>query len=379
MKKFSTAVLVIAFASHSHAADSDEVMKSPRCAFLPNAPDQHVVVKGDTLWDIFGKFLQHAWCWPQVWGLNREQIRNPHWIYPGQIVYFDRAAGRLRLGKPVDNVAAQPADDTGGLQTMRLSPQLRTEGLGQEAVPAIPSNVIEPFLSQPLIVTESELKDAPRIVAAREERVILGKNDKAYVTGDIKAGTSFQVFRPGTPLKDPVTHELLGYEAPYLGTVKLERAAHSAGEAHVFDIVSAKEEMGIGDRLLPVPPTPILNYVPHPPEKQIDARIVSVYGGVSQAGQNQIVSINRGKKHGIDLGTVLELYRYGMVVTDKTADKFWTIGDIGRKKVKLPDYQYGSLFIFRTFDNISYGLVMQVTDSVHVGDIAKSPEQAGTE
>lgn len=379
MKKFSTAVLVLAFASHTHAADSDEAAQSPRCAFLSNAPDQHVVVKGDTLWDISGKFLQHAWCWPQVWGLNREQIHNPHWIYPGQIVYFDRAAGRLRLGKPVGNSTASAAAGAGGLQTTRLSPQLRTEGLGQQAVPSIPPNVIEPFLSQPLIVTEDELKDAPRIVAAREERVVLGKNDTAYVSGDIKAGTSFQVFRPGTPLKDPVTHKLLAYEAAYLGTVKLERAARSPGEAHVFNIVNAKEEMGIGDRLLPMPPTPILNYVPHPPEKFVDARIVSVYGGVSQAGQNQIVSINRGKKDGIDLGTVLELYRYGPVVTDKTDDKFWMIGEIGRKKVKLPDYQYGSLFIFRIFDNISYGLVMQVTDSVHIGDIAKSPEQTGAD
>lgn len=382
MKKFSTAALVLAFASNSYAADSKEASNSPRCAFLPNAPDQHVVVKGDTLWDISGKFLQHAWCWPQVWGLNREEIRNPHWIYPGQIVYFDRAAGRLRLDKPAADSsasAAPAADNDRGLTTMRLSPQLRTEGLGQQAVPSIPANEIEPFLSQPLIVTEGELKDAPRIVATREERVILGKNDKAYVSGDIKAGTSFQVFRPGTPLKDPATNELLAYEAAYLGTVKLERAARSPDEAHVFNIVSAKEEMGTGDRLLPVPPTPILNYMPHPPENQIDARIVSVYGGVSQAGQNQIVSINRGKKDGIDLGTVLELYRYGQTVTDKTDDKFWSIGAIGRKKVKLPDYQYGSLFIFRIFDHISYGLVRQVTESVHVGDIAKSPEQANPE
>jgi nucleoid-associated protein YgaU len=372
MKKFSTAALLLALASatHSFAASDENAANSPRCAFLPNAPDQHTVVRGDTLWGISGKFLQHAWCWPQVWGMNKEEIRNPHWIYPGQTVYFDRVAGRLRLGKPVSGAANEP----NGLPTVRLTPQVRTEGLGQEAVPAIPSNVIEPFLSQPLVLADDELKDAPRIVATHESRVMLGKDDKAYVRGDLKAGTSFQVFRPGTALKDPDSNQIIGYEAAYLGTLKLERAAQANNEAHVFKVVSVKQEMAVGDRLLPVPPTPILNYVPHPPENQVNARIVSVYGGVSQAGQNQIVTVNRGKKDGLDLGTVLELYRYGQLITDRT-DKgsFWSMS-MFKEKVKLPDSQYGSLFIFRVFDNISYGLVMQVTDSVQIGDVAKSPE-----
>jgi hypothetical protein len=368
MKKFSTAALLLAFActSNSFAATDAKAAKAPRCAFLPNAPDQHVVTRGDTLWDISSKFLEHAWCWPQVWGMNREQIHNPHWIYPGQIVYFDRAAGRLRLGSPVGT-------DAGGVPTVHLAPQLRTEGLGQQAVPSIPSNAIEPFLSQPLIVEQDELKDAPRIVATEEGRVILGKNDKAYVRGDLKSGTSFQVFRPGTPLKDPVTKTVIGYEAAYLGSVKLERAATAANEAHAFKVVDVKQEMAVGDRLLPMPPTPILNYVPHPPEQAVDARVVSVYGGVSQAGQNQIVSINRGSKDGLDLGTVLELYRFGRTVTDRTSGN--GNGWFSKKEqVKLPDQQYGSLFVFRIFNNISYALVMQVTDPVQIGDIAKSPE-----
>lgn len=368
MKKFSTAAFLFAFAASSHSlAADDNTSSTARCAFRPNAPDQHLVVRGDTLWDISGKFLQHPWCWPQVWGMNREEIRNPHWIYPGQIVYLDRAAGRLRLGKPI--AGASNAD----IQTVRLTPQVRTEGLGQDAVPAIPSNAIEPFLAQPLVVQESELNSAPRIVAAQERRVVLGRDDKAYVRGELGAGTSFQVFRPGTPLKDPVTKEVLGYEAAYLGTVKLERAARAEDEAHVFRVVTAKEEMGVGDRLLPLPPTPILNYVPHPPEQPVDARIVSVYGGVTQAGQNQIVTVNRGKKDGLDVGSVLELYRFGEVVIDRT-DTTASRWSSNKKKVKLPDYQYGNLFIFRVFDNLAYGLVMQVSESVQIGDVAKSPE-----
>jgi LysM domain len=368
MKKFSTAVLVFALAAAFDGAAM--AATAGRCAFLPNAPDQHVVVRGDTLWDISGKFLQHAWCWPEVWGMNKEEIHNPHWIYPGQVVYLDRAAGKLRLGNAVNGSAA----DASGVPTVRLNPQLRTEGLGQLAVPAIPSNVIEPFLAQPLIVEEGQLRDAPRIVATQEGRVNMAKDDKAYVRGDIQAGTSFQVFRPGVPLKDPATGKVIAYEAAYLGTIKLQRPARATDEAHVFSVVESKQEMGVGDRLLPVPPTPILNYVPHPPEKLVDARIVSVYGGVTQAGQNQIVSVNRGRNDGLDLGTVLELYRFGPIVTDRTEGGMLSFIPWGRPKIKLPDSQYGSLFIFRVFDNISYGLVMQVTDTVQIGDVARSPE-----
>jgi hypothetical protein len=357
MKKFSTAALLLAFASvfSPLAAGSAQAATTARCEFLANAPDQHVVVRGDTLWGIAGKFLQNPWCWPQVWNMNREDIRNPHWIYPGQIVYFDRAAGRLRLGKPA----------SGALPEVRLSPQVRTEGMGKDAVPAIPANAIEPFLSQPLVVEDNQLQDAPRIVATQEGRVFLGKNDKAYARGDLKGGTSFQAFRPGVPLRDPESKAVIGYEAVYLGTVKLQRAAKADDEAHSFVVVSSKQEMGVGDRLLPVPPTPLMNYVPHPPEKPTHARIVSIYGGVVNAGQNQVVSINRGKNDGIDVGTVLELSRFGKTIADSTDQK---------KLVRLPDEQYGTLFIFRVFNNISYGLIMQVTDAVQVGDVAKSPD-----
>lgn len=358
MKKFSTIALKLTAAPVLAALAwlAMPAAQAASCEFLPNAPDQHAVVRGDTLWDISGKFLQHPWCWPQVWGLNRDQIRDPHWIYPGQVVYFDRAAGRLRLGTRTG---------LGGSPNVRLLPGIRTEGLGVDAVPAIAAGMIEPFLSQPLVIEQDQLKDTPRIVATQEGRVFLGKHDKAYVQGDLQGGTSFQAFRPGKPLKDPETKEIIGYEAVYLGTLKLQRTARAENEAHTFTVVNAKEEMGVGDRLLPVPPTPFMNYMPHPPEQPVAARIVSIYGGVTHAGQNQVVSINRGKNDGIDIGTVLELSRFGQSIKDP-ADR--------SKTIKLPDEQYGALFIFRIFDKISYGLVMQVTDAVQVGDTARSPE-----
>lgn len=367
MKNFSTVGLLLAVtATFSTGA---QAAANPRCGFKPDAPDQHLVVRGDTLWGISGKFLEHAWCWPDVWGMNKEDIANPHWIYPGQIVYLDRANGRLRLGKPLDGSGNQ-----GPNGPLSLSPQIRSEGLGKDAVTSIPSSVIEPFLSQPLIVEADELEGAARVVAAQEGRVYMGAGDKAYVRGNLKDGTSFQVFRPGIPLKDPQTKKIIGYEADYLGTMNLDRLAKPGADVHTFTVASFKQEIGVGDRLLPAPPTPILNYVPHPPEKQVKAQVVSIYGGVNYAGQNQIVAINRGKLDGLDLGSVLELSRNGEVVEDRTVNTKWYDLKLKKPTVKLPSEQYGSLFIFRTFKHISYGLVMQVKDAVQVGDYADSPE-----
>ncbi len=365
MKNFSIAALCLAFSAaltpavHAQTATTS-VSGNARCAFLPNAPDQHVVVRGDTLWDISGRFLQQPWCWPQVWDMNRDQIRNPHWIYPGQIVYFDRAAGRLRLG------AAGAAGNTGDTQNVKLSPRIRSDELDGDAIASISLSEIGQFLTQPLIIDADELTGTPRIVATREGRVVLGNDDTAYVRGDLQDHNDFQVFRAGKPLKDPGSGKVIGYEAAFLGTMHLQRASRADNEPHSFVVTRVKEEIGVGDRLLPVEPKPFINTVPHPPLEAVEAQIVSVYGGVSQAGQNQIVTINRGRNDGIDIGTVLQLQRLGKTMTDTTG---------GRKEViKLPDERYGNLFMFRVFNNISYGLVMQVRDTVQIGDIASSPE-----
>lgn len=373
MKNFSThgvrlAVPLFCAALFSAATAVSAQAQNIRCEFRPDAPDQHTVVKGDTLWDISGTFLQKPWCWPHVWGMNRAEIANPHWIYPGQVIWFDRAAGRLRLGTKVgssSNTVGEPG-------TVKLSPQLRTEGLGKDAIPAIPAGVIEPFLTQPLIIEGDELKNAPRIVATAENRVFLGKDDKAYVRGNLNGGTSFQVFRPGKALVDPVTKKTVGIEAFYLGTVKLRQQAAAGSDVHTFTVANAKEEMGVGDQLMQMPPTPMQNYVPHPPAAKIDARVLAIYNGVTHAGQNQVVSINRGKLDGLDIGSVLELYHVGQTVTDKSASKGWH--NLGNPQVKLPDERTGSLFIFRVFNHISYGLIMQVTEPVVVGDVARTPE-----
>ncbi|WEF31092.1 LysM peptidoglycan-binding domain-containing protein [Pseudoduganella chitinolytica] len=372
MKNFSTGggrlSVAILFAALLAAQPARAQASQGACGFRADAPDSHVVTAGDTLWEISGRFLDKPWCWPQVWGMNRAEIANPHWIYPGQVVYLDRVAGRLRLA---NQVGAAGVDGTAS-GTLKLSPQLRTEGLGKDAVRSIPASAIEPFLTQPLIVEADELKDAPRIVATPENHVFIGKDDKAYVRGKLNGGTSFQVFRPGKPLLDPVTKRQVATEAFYLGTLKLLREAAPGSDVHTFVVASAKEEMGVGDQLMQTPPTPMQHYVPHPPEGKVDARVLAIYNGVTHAGQNQVVTINRGRVDGLDVGSVLQLYHTGQTVRDPGASKGWH--NLGNPQVKLPDEEVGSLFIFRVFRHVAYGLIMQVTEPVVVGDVAKTPE-----
>jgi len=369
MKNFSTVVARVASVALLVCAASATAQPaaSGKCSFRPDAPDKHVVVKGDTLWDISGTFLRNPWCWPQVWGMNRDEIRNPHWIYPGQTVWFDRARGRLGLTPP----GSQDGDGRNAPPLTRLSPQVRTEGIGRDAVPAIPAGAIEPFLTQPLVVEDDALAAAPRIAASQEGRVYLGAGDRVYVHGDIGNERNFQVFRPGTVLRDPQTGKVLAHEAAYLGTVKLLVPAAPGVDVHTFQVTDTVQEMGVGDRLVPAPPTPVRNYVPHAPLQTVDGRVMSIYAGISHAGQSQVVTVNRGTVDGLDVGAVLQLYHLGKTVADPQSKGFM---GLGRQQLKLPDEQYGNLFIFRTFKNVSYGLIMQVTAPVQVGDVAKSPE-----
>jgi len=370
MKNFSTGIvrslaLATAAAAISTCFAATAAQAATQCAFRPNAPDQHVVVKRDTLWDISGKFLEHPWCWPQVWGMNRDEIRNPHWIYPGQIVYFDRAHGRLTLNKPGTGTDGQPS-------FVRLSPQVRTENVDQgNAVPAIPAGVIEPFLTQPLVVEPQALADAPRIAAAQENRLYLSEGDRIYVRGALGGATSFQVFRPGKELRDPDTNRVVAHEAAYVGTARLVKEAGPGADVHSFVVSHSVQEMGVGDRLLPTPPAPLRNYVPHAPAQPVAGRVMAMATESNYAAQSQVVTVNRGALDGLDVGSVLQLYHLGQTVTDPESKG---VLGFGKAKLRLPDEQYGELFIFRVFGHVAYGLVMQVTAPVQVGDVVRSPE-----
>lgn len=346
-----------------------------------NAPDNYTVRQGDTLWDISSLFLKNAWRWPELWGMNLDDIKNPHLIYPGQKLYLERRDGRASLRTRQAGSGAMPTD------TVRLSPRTRYETLASDALPTLKSHLIEPFLAEPVIVDENGLKAAPRIVAAQENRVLLTRGDRAYARGEGATALvddakqkqqAFRVFRNATPLKDPVTGEVLGYEAQYVGKALLvrgESTAESTDKAGkprtdiipaTIDIVAAKEEMRVGDRLLPEPPQQLLSYVPRAPGMPVDARIVSVYGSaVVNAAQNQVVAINRGTRDGIESGHVLAILKDGARLIDKT--------DAARTALKLPDERNGLLMVFRTFDKVSYALVLEITDGAKVGDRLINP------
>lgn len=368
-------------------------------AIADNAPNSYTVVKGDTLWGISGKFLKEPWRWPEIWNMNRGQIKDPHWIYPGDVITLTYDADgnpRLSIG----------ANSTGG--TVKLSPQIRSSKLAQ-AIPSIPEKVIGPFLTVPLVIDEGALQDAPRIVATEDERVIVGAGNRAYAAGiREEQGLKWQVFRPGKALKDPATLEILGYEAVYLGDARVSRFGRTAEvegapipEGTSIEIIKSTQEIGRGDRLTPTVEAPVPSYSPRSPDKQVKGSVVSIVGGVDESAQYSIVVLGLGKRDGIEVGHVLATSQLGKVVSTNDATVgarnesvvssfFKQVGDdlanIDKEyrdekkpespipaQVKLPDERNGLVFVFRTFEKVSYALVMSSKRALKVGDVVQTP------
>ncbi|MDE1929633.1 MAG: LysM peptidoglycan-binding domain-containing protein, partial [Burkholderiales bacterium] len=312
----------------------------PLAELAPNAPDSHVVQRGDTLWGISALFLKSPWRWPELWGMNLDQVRNPHLIYPGQILVLEKKDGRATLHL-ARSLGQEPTN------TVRLSPHVRSEVLDNGAIASIPLDAIGPFLNEAVVFDTDALANSPRIVATQEGRVMVSRGETAYVRGDLKGATDFRIFRELKPLVDPVTHEVLGYEGRYVGTAAFVRSGgiEPAGNGKgvvvpdTFRITSTTLEAGVGDRLAPVPQQDFIAYVPHAPAGTIECRVISVYGDGLIAGQNQVVSINRGRRDGIERGNVLALWRAGVEAVDTTEGK--------KVRMQLPDERHGLLFVFR--------------------------------
>ncbi|NML42753.1 LysM peptidoglycan-binding domain-containing protein [Ramlibacter sp. G-1-2-2] len=354
----------------------------PLSELSPKAPDSYTVKRGDTLWAISGLYLLRPWRWPELWGMNMQEIHNPHRIYPGQVLYLEKVGGMARL-------RAGPIPPQAPLETVRVSPRVRFNSQADLGIPTLSPQAIEPFLNEAIIVNDGEMDLAPRFVAGPEERVLLTRGDRAYAMG--RAGTplvesdprvidQFRVFREAKPLRDPVTNAILGYEAAYLGAAELVRSESvqpirtaSGGVVNTpvpatVDITRAREEIRIGDRLVPEPPRQIMSYVPRAPSTPVDGTIVSVYGdAVALAGQNQVVAINRGTAEGMEPGVVLAIQKAGAAIKDRSQR-----GEIVH--VQLPDERNGLMMVFRTFDHLSYALILHITDVVQVGDRFTSPK-----
>ncbi len=339
----------------------------PLAELAPNAPDRHTVQAGDTLWDISKLFLKSPWRWPELWGMNRDQIRNPHLIYPGQVLVLIKSDGRARLqfGQGVGGATAG--------DTIKVSPQMRVSALDANPIPSIPLALIQPFLTDTAVFDTDVMATAPRIVATQEGHVLLAKGDLAYARGDFGGSTDFRILRTSRVLRDPSTNEILGYEAPYVGAADLIRPAEERTRADgkpeivpaTLQIRQVKQEVGIGDRLAPAPARDLERYVPHAPDKPLEGRIAAIYGDALNAGQNQIVALNRGKRDGVERGHVFALWRDGEAVMDKTQEK--------AEAIKLPDERHGVLFVFDVYERVSYALIISVKEPVKAGDRFTQP------
>jgi len=376
IKKFSMGLIGCAVwlaASIAHGANGPIELS-------PNAPDKHVVVKGDTLWDISARFLKSPWLWPEIWQLNREQISNTQLIYPGDIIYLDRSGAqpRLRLGKAVSDTGAGTGAGAGagagtgagagsrsggGETTVRLEPMVRAMPLGTDAIPMVNLAAVQVFLNRPLIVDEPGLRGHPRIVATQDGRVHLAAGDLAYVRGlsdeTMTLNSEWYIYRPAKPLLDPVTRKPIAWETVSVGSAQLTRK----GDPATFRLRSASEEVAAGDRLMPAVPAAVPSFVPRAPDDPVSGQIVSVYRGIDQVGKLNVVALSIGKEQGLAVGNVLTVQSADRTIVDRET----------KERVVLPNETIGELIIFRVFDRIAYALVVSASEAITVGATVKNP------
>ncbi len=323
-------------------------------------PDQYVVVKGDTLWDISGKFLERPWLWPEIWRIN-PQINNPHLIYPGDTIALVWIDGKPQLvverGADGRTVKLTPE---GSSDTVNLRAKIRSEPL-ESAIPAIRLDAIQGFLVENRVVDPQTLNAAPYVVQGERERLVLGAGDRLYVRGVLPDSESFNIVRKGQLYVDPVTQEVLGREATYIG---LGQAVGQSDDVATMSVTSSREEVQIGDRILPTEERRVdSTFFPSAPEGDVDGAIISVFGGVTQVGQYDVVVVNRGEREGMEVGNVLAIYKRGALARDRVANE----------TIRLPSERAGLMMVFRTFEKLSYGLVLMAEIPLAVADEVRNP------
>lgn len=325
----------------------------------PSAPKSYTVKRGDTLWEIATMFLRDPWLWPEVWYVN-PQVENPHLIYPGDVLALAYGAN----GNP------QIRLERGG--AARLNPRLRSSPL-DGAIPSLPYSDIAAFLSRPTILSADDVKRAPHVLAFRDRHMIGGAGHDIYVRNlDGAQNARYSVMHVGDPVRDPDDGDVVGYQGIYTATA-LVTAPGNPAKAQLTD--SARETLE-GDRLFATDTDVPLNFVPSAPATDVQGRIISVVDGVELIGQYQIVVINRGKKHGIAVGNILAVDQAGEVVRDRHTGRGIgpiRLGSTFAPKVKLPNERAGTLLVFKTFDRVSYGLIVGASNAIRVADVVRSP------
>jgi len=321
-------------------------------------PQQYVVVKGDTLWDIAGTFLQNPWQWPDIWQVNA-QIETPDLIYPGDVVFLTIGAD----GQPILSLKR-------GLRTYKMSPGIR-EVVVDKPIPTIPLAAILPFLQRPRIMETGEIDDLPYVVSGSDERLISGSGDIVYVRGidEENDADMYGVFHQGDVFHDPDTNEVLGFEARYVGDGKI--VAH--GDPATLSLSHAKSEVLIGARLMPIRDDDYkMNFFPHTPVEDIKGQIIFVLDGVSQIGQYQSAVINRGTRDGLEIGHVLGVYQAGETIFDQVTEE-------RRDQVTLPDEFAGEALVYKTTEKVSLILIMKAYRALHLKDKVRSIDRVTAE
>lgn len=338
-----------------------------------SAPERYTVVSGDTLWGISNRFLKDAWRWPEVWEANK-QIYNPHLIYPGDVLLLCRIKGvpvlAVDQGGGCAEVTARIASG-GGVPTqtkladgtVKLHPQARVGELSV-AVPSIPLKEIQRYLNDSRVVTQEELDRAPYVIGGAEGHVILGANDNAYVrnkNNQLEVNSTYGVYRGGKSYIDPDTNQVLGFEAEDIGTGELAALDKQVGTLHLR---RTTKNVSVGDKLLAserAQVTPV--FYPSNPDGVKPGRIVRVFGSIGSASEFSVIVINRGAKDGAKAGHTFAIYHRGGQMQDT----------IGKDIVSLPDERAGLAMVFRTFDRVSYALVLRSNMVIKVGDHLRAP------
>jgi len=345
-------------AVQSAQTGSSMVLVSEATPLAAGAPQQYTVQDGDTLWDIAATFMRDPWYWPEVWYVN-PQVENPHLIYPGDVLAMVTIDGRQRI----TNVTAA---------TYRVSPSVRVTPLS-ESIVSIPHEKISSFLSKGLIIEKDQVVNLPYILAIRGDHMMASAGNEIYIRGGRPSpnGTRFIVVHIGDELRDPDNNDVIGYEGIYVG----EGSQSRGGDPATIALTDTTREALVGDRLLPESIDLPLNFFPKVPDIDIEGRIISVVDGVTLIGSYQVVVLNRGARNGLAPGDVLSVFQSGMVVRDRYANGSLTGtgGFGGGQKVTLPEEQAGTIMIFKVYDRIGYGLVMEATSDIHVLDTVRNP------
>lgn len=318
------------------------------------APDRYVVQRGDTLWDISQTFLRDPWFWPEIWQVN-PQIDNPHLIYPGDVLSLIYVDGQPRI-----------LLERGAGRNARLSPGARIIPL-EEAITTIPYEAISAFLTRAAVLEKEEVDSLPYVLKSRGDHLISSAGVDLYARGDIAGvGSRYSLVHIDGPLFDPEDNAIVGYDALYVGDGTVRRS----GDPTTLFVNTSQREILTGDRLITQDVVIPLNFFPKPPDQAVEGQIISVIDGVSRIGQYQVVVVNRGESHGLAPGDVLTVLQQGQEVYDRIGNN----GVFGAEKVKLPDEEAGTLMVFKTYERISYGLIMRAQNEIRVLDVVRNPE-----